>query len=1478
MRIKKYKKSIISFIFLFSLLSFKLSIAQSGVSRFDAYNGSDAEYSQLFSIPNSSKEVWHKFKVESNVPKTISITTKGLNPLNKIELVKLYTGTASNLQFIMDSPLIVSTDTVVRIFLDTGIVAINDTIYLRLLKGTNSSCINCQNNIPLNYLLEILTPECGYAGITLSSHYPFENISCQVFTPNAPGVACTLKVCANEQICIDASFKELGHGGYFMCATGTVNFGSQLPNSSIQYSSNLVLGTYQNTYCFTTTTTPGIYPVTVCWKYNSDCSPSGGIEPDRTVTNCCGTFFIEVGPTAPPNNGYTIYPNPVCKGAQACFTADPPNTPSYSYLFSTGLNSPGAVISPTGELCATYTANAGTYNTSLTIYNGYCPSPTVTQQLIVKNPSATFEVTPGLCRNWHFQAETFCMPENITLSWNVGGTIYTGNDFYADFPGNSSSVPVTLSVLSSTGVVIYTTSTTINNIPTFSASISYSSDNCGNHTYIANPSACVPSNAIYNWIYNGVTNIGQTVTIANNTSLGNFMTMTLNITLPNGTVLYTYTYNQAIPLNPTTCCGNNTVCANRFGGCTPAIINSSNAETIFSGIQIIDNKMYTVAANTTIVIPSNAQITFNNCSFLMYEGSSIQIERYTSLPNNKYSLVFNECYLRGCEKLWEGIKLKSGSGVIGNQPRVLIKKSMIEDAVAAFDFSAANDLIVLQVENTIFNKNLRGIKFISKSNVYSQFNILSVTGSVFTSKEFDVVTTGLPFGGQAFYNTNLASANNDNLKPKFGVSYHAKSLIGIEINGVPQGSGFEATASNITISEGIIYDNLVQGVAIKGLNIARFKSNTFKNITSPILNGDYPTYTSTQAGTTYTVQAAAIYYTGATNVYSNIGVGPTTSNPTQKNTFTNCYYGVYAKNKPFDVQKNDFTNCYNGVYQANSNVPAANNTTVNALIGNNRLTNLKYTAFYFYQNASIYSKVTNNTITYSSTANYNFTSRGVQIHEQTQPVAAKYEVTNNIFTKIFEGININNANGTLVENNTISLNSTAPSYNFNAGVVLNNCYAAKVQYNRIDGNGNQNAWQECGIRGHYSNLSTISCNTIRNSFTGFGFHGPSSSDVFKNDIYNAKYGVWNAFSAAIGNQDNPNLAAQGFAGQPSENRWFNTLSAPIIWHSFMAVASDGSQNIFYTRSNYPHSMLLNDFDTPPSSTMLPFPVSNPLLPYTGNCNTGIINGRLMRLAPQIAQDVLYPANNIVGKNVSKRALLTNLINENINTQGNAVLDNFKITELQTNIGKFNKIDERIKEAIALNDSILLDSVEYVNTSLSASDSVEMLQKQVTQIYLNYVKNDFDLLASDMVDLDAIAKLCPYQYGTSIFQARSLINPYVPNYVYQNECEKLQADFTSSIRSIAPEYIEEPSIDLVGKAIAVYPNPNDGAFNVLVKADVEIVTIELFGLLGNKIMEAEYKLSPDKVITVKLDLKEGAYMLKVSTKNLTIGTERLIITK
>lgn len=1504
MRIKKYKIRIASFTFLFCLLSL-ISNAQSGLSRFDAYLGTDAPYDQLFSMTSAYKEAWHKFKVTSSDRKVITVTTNDLNPLYRVDVVKLYKGSSNSLQFVMDSYPIQSNDSVATIFLDSNIVAVNDTIYLRLLRSENSGCTDCINNNTLNYRLVVAENYCSSVTVNLDSHFPFDGRSCNVSNGQVAS-ACTLKVCAGEPLCLRASFFAVG--AFPMCGPGSMSIPSGAASTPITMTSNFSLGSYHVNYCFTSATTPGIYQVNVCWTHfraDYDCdNDEPPAVPPFPWWQCCGRFYIEVGPPAPLNLGYTISPNPVCKGSSACLTANQANISGYSYLFETGTSSMSNVVSPTGVVCPTYTT-AGNIPTALTVYNGFCPSPRVTQILPVLNPSITASVTQINCRKYTLTANPVCITGNINYTWNIGGQIFTGNPVTVDLPGNSSTVSYSLTAAGSNGS--FSTSGNIINVPTASLSFTAQHTSCKNITYTATPSSCFPSNYIIKWTIGGVIHYGNPIVVSEgSTSNVHLVNPVVTVLDYSGNVLFTQTYtpyNIAVTAGTPVCCTPNTDCVRTLGGAsgrtegTCEAISWSTSQTLSGNPPPYTNKAFTVAPNVTITISANARIKFTDCTFQMGQGSKIVINK------NANSLILENCYLHGCQQLWDGIKTENSTASSTYKTLVKIDNSLIEDAVVALDASVLNFYSRIFVNNTVFNKNITGIKYINKPKNESTGvqNAISVINCVFTCKQYVFAVYPSFQNGLTMYNNYLVNTADTIPLTKSGLSYHQKSLIGISVEGVFYNTAadnvlqYVPLADTLLVTENLIYNNLVQGIASKGLNLNAFKGNNFKNISSPLAGGNYPTYNTTNTASIYLTGRGYSLTTGATLAYTTNKIGTTNSSLSQRNKFTNCYYGVYAKDEPIDVTQNDFTDCYNGIYITNARVPSlpsSLNTSVNCTIKSNRIIRVKQTGIALVNNVAINAEVTSNVI--NNVTAPNFTSRAADISESSPVTSAKYLLLDNYFTKVWNGARINLVYKPVVTHNIISLN-TVQTFNssvnaapYNTGIHINSCTDPQVNDNSITEPNNTNTWWEQGIVVVSSANGRYFCNNVNGTFSAITTGSTcSGTKIYNNDFSNAKFAHWLIYSNVIGDQYNPTTSLPPNI-QPADNRYYNI--AP--YYSYAQNSTLASINArFFNRGSAPFAMpssLNYAADVSTSIGLITFPNSfytytNPL-PYNASGCTVLVDPcggspstcRLMGMAKKIAADSLYPPIIKRDRFVSRKQLLDNLEKENIGLTGDVDIDNFPTAMEYQSVGKFHKVDMLAQQGIDNADSSFIEQAENINQSVNPMDSIEQLQKQVNEAYLYHLKRNGNL-SQDKIDmLKTIAPLCPYTHGTSIWQARAMLKG-IENVEYFNQCElysALDETFISAERVLAKEEVVE-----VKTYFSIYPNPNDGNFTLaLNNTEYTNYELEILNSFGASVKKHNVNTTENKEALIITELSQGIYFVVIKANGIVLETKKVVVTK
>lgn len=1482
-------------LFIFLLIS-RLCMAQ-GPNVFSATPITDAFFQNDYTTNMADKGAWFRFVTVNPHFKGITINTNDVNALNKIVAMNVYKGSASSLKQIATASLTTPADNAIGTFIDSTVTATGDTVFIELIKGSNTSCTGCDNNKDIHYTvtLDVMAGGCSPVTATIDAHNAVFVNTCQLYDGMAPAEACTLKVCAGEQVCIRFGF--LSSSGYPLCGPGTVTIPPAVAGSNITVTNSTNQFGFNSNYCFTASSTPGIWLVAVDWFYvpsGSNCN--GEPLPGQPINHAChGFMYIQVGPPAPPAMDYTINPNPACVNTTICFNANSPNLPGYQYYYNGDLlHSSVAFLSPTGNGCVMDYHTAGTFTTSLTVNNGFCQSPSITHTLSIKAPALTGSVTHNNCRNYTFTANPVCLPPDVVYTWNINGTQYTGSPLTITIPGNNPFVLVTLTGHSQSTNSSWTWNTSLTGVDQYITTITQTQDGCGNVTYTATPSACIPANAIYTWTTYGITELGNPITI-DYPSGTNPAGVNLTVSTIDGTVLCT-SFFQSTPVPPQsgTCCADNTLCyAPRNGTCTTHVYY---ANTTLSGTQVFNNCVITVEPNVIITIDQSANITFNECTFLMYANSGFQLTR------NAASLAFTNSYLHGCKKLWNGVKFVPGGSLAGTaMTTVRFENSVMEDAYIGFDFSHSPDYVNLKVANSILNKNIYGIKFLNQPIpsflATSPANKITVTGSVFCCKAFTFNNAALAnaTSGQPFYNTYMAGAADAHPltrditpfnNPTPSISYYSKSLVGISLEGGAVCAGCPAApfSNNISATDNLIYDNLVQGLVIKGLNLPPIRGNTFNNITSPLNGGDYPTYYGlTPAAVIYSTPS----YTTTTLAYQTIKVGSSFPVPGYRNKFTNCYYGVYARDKAFDVFNNDFVNCYNGVHIANANVPAASNNTINSTIRANKITGLKYTGIMMDKNISIMSAINNNTI--NNNSNPNFTSRAIDIVEANKPVSAKYAVENNPLSNVWQGARANQLYNPEFSGNVITLNTdnsnptsiaTAP---YNTGIQIIGCEVPVVGSNTVTNSSNLNTWWEHGISSVLSRNGSFYCNTVDGTFSGITTGDDCSGTlIFKNDISNAWFAHWMIFGNMIGSNYDP--VGSSFPGyiKPADNRYYNIGT----YYSYTQNQTNGQQNIqFYVRGNNaasPFALFVNGHESisPPSTDIAILQPSFPVLPYTkASCNGGSLppGGRLMSLAKKVATDVLFPANDAKGRFTSRTQLLSNLQKDNIGATGDVDIDNFATLISKENVSKLFGVDQEVQKGIDNGDPSYFTKAGNMNDSIAPADSIEKLQQQVNAVYLDYLKRGGLLDKTGIIILQPIAALCPYQYGSSIWEARAILVGY-DNTAYFNACELLSppADALSGARMA--QATEEVKIAEPENAIAIYPNPNAGSFKVELPAMPAEATIELVNTIGAVVKTMKQPGSDSESVVEIQNIAEGLYFVIVKANGMIIGNHKVVVTK
>lgn len=914
--------------------------------------------------------------------------------------------------------------------------------------------------------------------------------------------------------------------------------------------------------------------------------------------------------------------------------------------------------------------------------------------------------------------------------------------------------------------------------------------------YNANVNGCtLPSGAVINWYVDGAF-VGTGTSIVNAYNTPGLHYVTINVE-SNGVSITSGNINTSLSENNIGVCCKIPGDAGRFSGTLPAVLTGPPASD--ADFVSVPNTIYTFNSST-----------INNDNFLMYHGTKIKIAAGSTIN-------FNNCHFYACSRLWEGFELEAG--VTAN-----FTNCVIEDALVGIKSSLAGSIVSLN--NCIFNSNATDVYYKHFTNSF-----LNVQKTIFTSRELTFpsnLTLSLaaqPFNANTSY-TNISASPQAALLPHQNYSYILnRSIRGIDLYGGTIGN---TSPNNINLfAQANIYDLHEAGIYNSEAISLTIRKQQFYNIKKETSN--------------IYVGAGILSINALMSTATNLNIGGVSA---LANKFVNCDNGIFTEKRiKSTIKGNNFISCKYGITVSKTNNLG---TAVNCLIQLNNFTDNTHSCVFFYDNQQIFASVATNTAVYSSTATRTITSKGVEVMEFSQNANAKYLLSSNTFNNVNFGIIGYNTNGLEANANNVTLNAD-PTFNnhFNQGVNLSNCVNSKITLNNVTGTNNV-YWWEAGLFAAGGANNDFSCNNVNNTFTGIGFNGSSSADVYRNDFDNIYYGAWLNAGTVIGPQDLPTAP-----GQPSDNRFTNVLQ----YHSYTSNGTDGSQNRFYIRTSSPEfNMTQNVGDNSFNNfTMTPFSVSSPLA-FTDAC-TGGDNQRILSIKTPIKEDILYPQPEKALRLASKRSLY-DFYKKNPSMLDASDID-FVNAYANEIVGKLFSIDEKINMgqlAQAMND----------NNALVANDNVEQLQKEVNSLYLQNPSNN-------LARLKEIAAMCPFSEGTAVFQARAMLKGFDET-MYLNPCEMGQ--LTASVNRIANTNSVNNTETL--KAI-LYPNPSSGVVNLSLVGKAKLVNITIYNLLGSTVYTKEVSMENTQDITID-NLETGVYIVKIVADGLNLDNQRLIITK
>jgi hypothetical protein len=850
-------------------------------------------------------------------------------------------------------------------------------------------------------------------------------------------------------------------------------------------------------------------------------------------------------------------------------------------------------------------------------------------------------------------------------------------------------------------------------------------------------------------------------------------------------------------------------------------MNSDYATNGFATNNTISNA--SVVINQTFTFDKS--MSFTNTHFLMGPNALMDV-----LPGN--DLIFENCILESCDgfNMWEGILLQSTASIT-------VDETTIKDAITAI--TSTNGA----------NITSAGSEFI---NNYTGLHLLPFAGS------HPITVHNSSFKKTAPLLAPFASSN------RAFAGVHIESVTNCDI-------GDEALQD---VNERNVFEQMEYGIKAIRTNMNINGNYFYQCLHGAFLDGDYfPT------STLFTL------FMG--------NHGPFVSNEFVQNTNgITLRRGIQAW-----LFKNDFNQNQTGVHI--SNQPLGHEFAIH---GNHFLNN--------HTGITLLELVKPTVLVESNTFDYNLaTGHGEVAVSMANVVPPSLSwiptlptdslgyvaIKENEIKNHNDGIVITNIAKPVVVGNNIE-NVPANWNRITHGIKLYNCPRAHVYFNLVAGV-NTNLWAAYGIASDFAKDNLIEGNCVKDLGRALWLGGYSGgAKLYHNLMRDCQTGFF-ANHAFIGTQARLIDLGTQMAMLPSDNMWEGQFSNHLfnfhpIGNNAFGLRTPSSLD-FDPRHN-PTSINNNSYLGLPillfnqSVTSTAFQFHLPVCEEV-NLGFGIENDAVVGLTPEeiaIIADTsslqTYDPDSIAIQWLQLQSLYIELVQDTIDYSNHAMLASFVGGLSVENIGEIEDIDELIRVgieegglnefAIAYNANLALQTTELPAQATAMFNDIYLHQLEVHSY--NYTLDSLDLY-----DLNYLAALCPYIYGTAVYQARALLsmaNSTGTSPQYISPCEMGYVNGTAKTNQM-PLDAKKPQMDAEGK-MTLYPNPNAGTAFVTFESDqkfsLELIVTDITGSAVHRL----YFQSGETVLLDLAHLPNGMYVATLFYNNETWGREKIIINK
>lgn len=915
------------------------------------------------------------------------------------------------------------------------------------------------------------------------------------------------------------------------------------------------------------------------------------------------------------------------------------------------------------------------------------------------------------------------------------------------------------------------------------------------------------------------------------------------------------------------------------------------------------NSVYCISADVTI----SGAATFTNSDFRFYPNIKVTV------PNSS-TLTILGCHLYGCSDMWQGIVVEPGGVLkIGTSGTGLT--SMVEDALVAIDVKsytlASGATSILTATNVIFNRNTVGIKL--NDYTFNQATYpYTISNNLFTSRTITFSTLSWP---------NTSTVKNSTTSPSSALQtpYLDNTLYPPVAMKAPYSTDYPTSGMELY---SVGYTSVSTLPVFKGIQIGTTGStsyNVFDNLKTCLTasNSNVTIVNSIfQNGVRYGRGSSSggkgIVATSTQPAYS---VGPAVNNqikviPGSGTSFVNKFYELTTAADVTGYLHSEFT--YNEVYSyvndysLYSNVNPLGGTGIKnstnryhtLIANNNKLFNIRnaITLDVTTGDVIVGTRVGYGRYIGSATFNNNLISKhpgtpaageyvnvGISVNDAyaaaTNSYAAvggsAFNIQTNTMTVVHNGIGVSNVAFTPVSITSNTVNMANEPNSINPLPAQNGIYAAQVTTVAIHSNSVTGVATYTtdmrAIKTSMNSVLTVKCNFTSTLARGLDFNGSQTSVAVEDNIMQVQnYGFCISNNGSIGTQGNSTY--------PTNNQWLsswtgtntmtytenNNSSAQnskiyVQWGSSSLDPNlSGTTNGTYGQDDYFYTVASNTLNTILNVGSNTITLGCRLGGSGGGRLSGLSSSSNLEHMENLVQDKIPYKDKIAETRfIDKNRIFRLLKSDESYKQNSAILDAFYNNNTSSVMETFFDIEMDLLNGDKSNAQ---SKIQALNSS-----GIEGNYKIFYSILVN--KGD-SLNTSDSLSLITLANSCPYIEGGVVYQARALYNQLFNVYLnYEDNCPKLNSS----------RLINEYKYTKITFTSKIYPNPNNGEFIVELDKVLKDQLIEILILdVSGKVVFS--KSSNESLIRLKIDLKDGVYLMKVKMQDGTNAMHKLVITK